>query len=67
LIERSVLVELKAQVLKKNNQLTRRTLTAKPSRTVQPRGILLLGVPGTRKSIFARALGIETRWPSPDA
>jgi hypothetical protein len=34
------------------------------SRRVQPRGILLLGVPGTGKSAFARSLGNETGRPT---
>jgi len=35
-----------------------------PGRTVRPRGILALGVPGTGKSAFARALGNETGRPT---
>ena len=34
------------------------------NRRVQPRGILLLGVPGTGKSAFARSLGNETGRPT---
>lgn len=35
-----------------------------PGRGVKPRGILLLGVPGSGKSAFARALGNETGRPT---
>lgn len=34
------------------------------SRTVKPRGVLLLGVPGSGKSAFAKALGNETGRPT---
>jgi hypothetical protein len=36
----------------------------RPGRQVRPRGILLLGVPGSGKSCFARALGNETGRPT---
>jgi hypothetical protein len=35
-----------------------------PGKTVKPRGILLLGVPGVGKSCFARALGNEVGQPT---
>ena len=34
------------------------------NRTAQPRGVLMLGVPGTGKSAFAKALGNETGRPT---
>jgi hypothetical protein len=36
----------------------------RPGRQVKPRGVLLLGVSGSGKSCFARALGNETRRPT---
>src|ERR1017187_3597291 len=35
-----------------------------PNKKVKPRGLLLLGVPGSGKSCFARALGNETGRPT---
>jgi hypothetical protein len=36
----------------------------RPGKTVRPRGLLALGVPGTGKSAFAKALGNETGRPT---
>src|SRR5262249_25664298 len=36
----------------------------RPGQAVRPRGVLLLGVPGTGKSAFAKSLGCETGRPT---
>jgi hypothetical protein len=46
-------------------EFCRRTLTRKPSSSLaRPRGVLLLGVPGTGKSAFCKALGNEVGRPT---